>query len=74
MCQMIAVGWSFSLGLLYVEWLEEFKTGKGQTAIVPSLSGGIVFGAGEFGAGRVIFKGDIVKQRLLFSLHFEQTV
>ena len=48
MLQAISGGIAFSVGIYFVEFLETFGQGKGQTAWIGSINTGLLFGGGKF--------------------------
>lgn len=47
MAHVLADGMLFTLGILYIEFLDEFKEGKGKTAWITSLIPGTMFTVGK---------------------------
>ncbi|XP_064611529.1 monocarboxylate transporter 13-like [Liolophura sinensis] len=47
-CQMISLGFAFSLGVFYVEFVASFPVGRGAVSWATSLCSGLLFGAGLF--------------------------
>ena len=45
--QTVSGGIAFSVAVYFVEFLETFKGGKGETAWVGSINTGLLFGAGK---------------------------
>lgn len=46
-CQMISLGFAFSLGVFYVEFVASFPVGRGTVSWATSLCSGLLFGAGK---------------------------
>ena len=45
--RMLVFGTVMSVGVLYVEWLDEFQLGRGDTALIGSIATGSVLLMGE---------------------------
>ncbi|XP_067667450.1 monocarboxylate transporter 2-like [Haliotis asinina] len=74
----VCMGFAFSLGALFIDWLEDFQTTRAETAVIQSATAGLTFMGGlvngfliqRFGIRAVMCSGSILSSLGLFASWF----